>query len=150
MKTINKLPVVVALAVFILMGLVRAQASELLFSQFSDGQSAYGPSELWNPAGVNSEVADDFDVAGNIDRVFASDYPVLFWLRDVLPQCTSVFDFGGHVGVACKDAGTVVEIEEHRITRTWTGFNKPTAHLFNRRDNKLYVGCAGQLYVIHL
>ncbi|PYK09668.1 MAG: hypothetical protein DME65_11490 [Verrucomicrobia bacterium] len=74
MKTINKLPVVVALAVFILMGLVRAQASELLFSQFSDGQSAYGPSELWNPAGVNSEVADDFDVAGNIDRVFASGF----------------------------------------------------------------------------
>ena len=57
---------------------------------------------------------------------------------------------GGHVWVACKDAGTVVEIEEHRITRTWTGFNKPTALLFNRRDNKLYVGCAGQLYVIHL
>ena len=53
MKIINKFPVVVVLAAFIWAGLVRAQASELLFSQSSDGQSAYGPSELWAPAGVN-------------------------------------------------------------------------------------------------
>jgi len=49
--------------------MVRAQASELLFSQLSDGQSTYGPSELWKPAGINSEVADDFEVIGNIDRL---------------------------------------------------------------------------------
>jgi hypothetical protein len=74
MKIINKFPVVVVLAAFIWAGLVRAQASELLFSQSSDGQSAYGPSELWAPAGVNSEVADDFNIVGNIDRVFASGF----------------------------------------------------------------------------
>jgi hypothetical protein len=51
-----------------------AQASELLFSQSSDGQSAYGPSQLWTPAGINSELADDFEVIGNIDRVFASGF----------------------------------------------------------------------------
>ena len=38
MKIINKFPVVVVLAAFIWAGLVRAQASELLFSQLSDGQ----------------------------------------------------------------------------------------------------------------
>jgi len=74
MKTINKFPAVVVLAAFIWAGLVQAHASELLFSQLSDGQSTYGPSELWAPNGVNSEVADDFDVVGNIDRVFASGF----------------------------------------------------------------------------
>src|SRR4030095_24937 len=74
MKIINKFPVVVVLAAFIWAGLVQAHASELLFSQLSDGQSTYGPSELWAPTGVNSEVADDFDVVGNIDRVFASGF----------------------------------------------------------------------------
>jgi hypothetical protein len=51
-----------------------AQASELLFSQSSDGQSAYGLSELWPSAGINSEAADDFEAIGNIDRVFASGF----------------------------------------------------------------------------
>jgi hypothetical protein len=55
-------------------GMVRAQASDLIFSQMSDGQSTYGPSELWTAAGINSEVADDFDVVGNIDRVVASGF----------------------------------------------------------------------------
>ena len=60
---------------FVFVGLAcTAQGGELVFSQMSDGQSTYGPSELWTPAGVNSEVADDFEVVGNIDRVFASGF----------------------------------------------------------------------------
>jgi hypothetical protein len=51
-----------------------AQASDLLFSQSSDGQSTYGPSQLWPAAGINSEAADDFEAIGNIDRVFASGF----------------------------------------------------------------------------
>lgn len=35
-----------------------------------------------------------------ITRVFPSDYPMLFWLREVLPDARRVFDFGGHVGIA--------------------------------------------------
>ena len=73
MKIINKFPVVI-FAPLICAAMVRAQASELLFSQLSDGQSTYGPSELWTPAGINSEVADDFEVIGNIDRVFAQGF----------------------------------------------------------------------------
>src|SRR6478736_5295760 len=49
-------------------------ASELLFSQNADGQSTYGPSELWPAASVNSEIADDFDVVANIDRVSAGGF----------------------------------------------------------------------------
>ena len=44
------------------------------YSQAVDGQSAFGPSEVWTPSNINSEVADDFDVVGNIDRVFANGY----------------------------------------------------------------------------
>src|ERR1043166_4572710 len=51
-----------------------AHASDLLFSQASDGQSTYGPSEMWTAAGINSQVADDFEVTGNIDRVIASGF----------------------------------------------------------------------------
>jgi IPT/TIG domain-containing protein len=49
-------------------------ASELLFSQNADGQSTYGPSQLWSASGVNSEIADDFNVVANIDRVYASGF----------------------------------------------------------------------------
>jgi len=44
---------------------------ELVFSQASDNQSMYGPSQLWPSTGTNSEVTDDFLVKGRIDRVVA-------------------------------------------------------------------------------
>lgn len=34
-----------------------------------------------------------------LDRVFPDDYPLLFWLERLLPELTSIFDFGGHVGL---------------------------------------------------
>jgi IPT/TIG domain-containing protein len=49
-------------------------ASELLFSQNADGQSTYGPSQLSSASGVNSEIADDFNVIANIDRVYVSGF----------------------------------------------------------------------------
>ena len=51
-----------------------AAASDLLFSQNADGQSTYGPSQLWSASNVNSEIADDFNVVANIDRVYASGF----------------------------------------------------------------------------
>ncbi len=51
-----------------------ARAGELIFSQYSDGQSTYGPSQLWQGTGVNSEVADEFNVTANIDRVSAAGF----------------------------------------------------------------------------
>src|SRR5687767_2054500 len=46
-----------------------ATAGELIFSQYSDNQSTFGPSQFWPATGVNSEVADDFNVVANIDRI---------------------------------------------------------------------------------
>jgi len=57
---------------------------------------------------------------------------------------------GGHVWVACRDNGTVVEISEHHVTRTWTGFNRPTALQFNPRNHSLYVADSQKVYVIHI
>jgi hypothetical protein len=48
--------------------------SELVFSQYSDNQSTYGPSHAWPSTGSNSEVADDFEVKGRIDRVVADGF----------------------------------------------------------------------------
>ena len=47
---------------------------ELVFSQYSDNQSKYGPSQAWSFTGTNSEVADDFVVKGRIDRVVADGF----------------------------------------------------------------------------
>jgi chitobiase/beta-hexosaminidase-like protein len=74
MKTHIKFSVLISLAVSLLFGVATSPASDLLYTQFSDSQSTFGPSELWSPSNVNSEVADDFNVIGNIDRVFASGF----------------------------------------------------------------------------
>ncbi len=57
---------------------------------------------------------------------------------------------GGHVYVACRDNGTVVEITEHQVTRSWTGFNQPTAIQYNPRNHSLYVADSQRVYVIHI
>jgi putative methyltransferase (TIGR04325 family) len=33
-------------------------------------------------------------------RVFAMDYPVMFWLSRLLPQCRLLFDWGGNIGLS--------------------------------------------------
>jgi hypothetical protein len=47
---------------------------ELVFSQSSDKQSMYGPSQLWPSTGTTSEITDDFVVKGRIDRVEVEAY----------------------------------------------------------------------------
>ena len=70
MKTMKPL---MAAAIAVCLGAIaaRAQASDLLFSQLVDGQSVFGPSDIWTQSHVDREVADDFDVVGSIDRVVA-------------------------------------------------------------------------------
>ena len=63
-----------ALAALLWVSTSSAIASELIYSQQSDNQSTYGPSQLWSASGVNSEVADDFNVAADIDRVHAGGF----------------------------------------------------------------------------
>ncbi|MEY2504708.1 MAG: hypothetical protein QOG27_988, partial [Verrucomicrobiota bacterium] len=51
-----------------------ARGGELIYSQSSDNQSTFGPSQLWAATGVNSEVADEFNVVANIDRVYTGGF----------------------------------------------------------------------------
>ena len=51
-----------------------ARAGQLIYSQYSDGQSAFGPSQVWPATGANSEIADEFDVVANIDGVYARGF----------------------------------------------------------------------------
>src|SRR6188768_405014 len=74
MKTAIKFSRFVAGAMLLLSGTATIRAGDLLFNQSPDNQSTFGPSELWAPANVNSEIADDFDLIGNIDRVFANGF----------------------------------------------------------------------------
>lgn len=62
------------LAALLLVSGPSATAGELIYSQLSDNQSTFGPSQLWSPTGVNSEVADDFNVVANIDRISAGGF----------------------------------------------------------------------------
>ncbi|HEX7334617.1 MAG TPA: PQQ-binding-like beta-propeller repeat protein [Pyrinomonadaceae bacterium] len=64
--------IIVPVLVLCLAGVVTG--GELVFSQYSDNQSKYGPSQAWSFNGTNSEVADDFVVKGRIDRVVADGF----------------------------------------------------------------------------
>jgi hypothetical protein len=85
MKTTPKFCTVVALAGLLVSATARAQTSGLIFSQPVDNQSTFGPSQLWAPSGTNSEVADDFNVIGNIDRLVANGFVWGTW------QCEGVY-----------------------------------------------------------
>ena len=73
MKT-NPQILLTVLAAFLWVSSPSARAGELIYSQYSDNQSAYGPSQLWAATNVNSEVADEFNVVANIDRVSAGGF----------------------------------------------------------------------------
>ena len=73
MKTITAVLLTV-LAALLWISVPSVLASELVFSQSSDNQSTYGPSLVWSADNVNAEVADDFNVAANIDRVSAGGF----------------------------------------------------------------------------
>jgi putative methyltransferase (TIGR04325 family) len=45
-----------------------------------------------------------------VDRVFAYDYPVLFWLRPLLRPDIAIFDLGGHVGVHYHAYGRLLDL----------------------------------------
>src|SRR5262245_32331073 len=45
-----------------------------------------------------AEAASMYD--SRLDRVFISDYPMLFWLDRLLKPNASIFDLGGHVGLS--------------------------------------------------
>src|SRR4249920_2805602 len=44
-----------------------------------------------------------------MDKARSSDYPLLFWLDKALAECSSVFDYGGNIGVSYYKFGRYVK-----------------------------------------
>ena len=83
------------IASFILLTLASAvRASELVFSQSSDTQSVYGPSQASPVTGNNSEVADDFVLKGRIDRVVAKGF--LWSTTDFQGVYIRIYEYGAN------------------------------------------------------
>jgi putative methyltransferase (TIGR04325 family) len=67
-----------------------------VFSSFDEAARS-APSQA--PIGYDTAEAGQM-YRDRMERVYSSDYPVLFWLRDVFRDGRRVFDLGGHVGVS--------------------------------------------------
>jgi len=48
----------------------------------------------------SDNVASVLRVADERFRICAFDYPIMFWLQQLMPQCTLLFDLGGNVGIS--------------------------------------------------
>jgi hypothetical protein len=68
--------------------------AELVFSQSSDTQSVYGPSQAWPVNGNNSEVADDFVLKGRIDRVVAKGF--MWSTTDFQGAYVRIYEYGAN------------------------------------------------------
>jgi putative methyltransferase (TIGR04325 family) len=65
------------------------------YASFEDALSAIPPRKTVGYD--NKELASWY--RERLDQVQTEDYPVLFWLRRLLSDINSVFDFGGHIGL---------------------------------------------------
>lgn len=67
-----------------------------LFDTFGEAAKAVPASR---PAGYDTAEAGQM-YRDRLEHVYPSDYPVLLWLKELLPSVRRVFDLGGHVGIA--------------------------------------------------
>jgi len=71
--------------------------------QFRGVYATFAEAEASTPPGARVGY-DHAELAGmyrhRMEKANQSDYPVLFWLKDILDERSFVFDVGGHVGVA--------------------------------------------------
>lgn len=66
-----------------------------VYRSFAEARAAFPARPLGFDSEAMTTLYDD-----RLERVFSSDYPALFWLRDALEDARRLFDFGGHVGVS--------------------------------------------------
>lgn len=94
--TMKKLTELIISSLLLLSLASAVRGSELVFSQSSDTQSVYGPSQAWPFTGKNSEVADDFVLKGRIDRVVAKGY--MWGSADFQGVYIRIYEFGANNG----------------------------------------------------
>jgi putative methyltransferase (TIGR04325 family) len=52
------------------------------------------------PLKVGFDNAEAAHFMGHMGSVFASDYPILFWLQRLMKETSIIFDFGGYLGIS--------------------------------------------------
>src|SRR5262245_43873588 len=68
-----------------------------VFKTFEEAQKSSPPSK---PIGYDNQAAADLYLE-RTRRVYPADYPVMFWLDKLFQSgARSVFEFGGHIGIA--------------------------------------------------
>lgn len=96
-----------------------AGGSELVFSQYSDNQSTYGPSQSWPSTGTNNEVADDFVVRGRIDRVVAEGFS---WSTvDFQGVYIRFYEFGPDNAPGALQQEYYLPASDPNLTHDWAG-----------------------------
>lgn len=67
-----------------------------VYSNFADASRAAPPAK---PVGYDSAESANWYL-GKLNGVSQEDYPVIYWLREAFADSHSIFEIGGHVGVA--------------------------------------------------
>lgn len=75
-----------------------------VYRDFAEANAAIGPTASYDSSDGAQLYRD------RLDQVFPEDYPLLFWLRPLVPTLTRVFDFGGHVGLHWYAFRTVLDL----------------------------------------
>lgn len=89
-----------------------------IYSNFSD---AIGDIPRNITLGYNNTDSSDM-YQKFMNAIRECDYPVLFWLERILPGCTRIFDYGGHVGFLYYTFNRYITLNKHA---TWTVFDVP-------------------------
>jgi putative methyltransferase (TIGR04325 family) len=66
---------------------------------YPDFASAVAAAPKDKPIGFDNE-ASSLRLADDRHHIFPSDYPILFWLKSLLGEHDTVFDYGGNVGIS--------------------------------------------------
>jgi putative methyltransferase (TIGR04325 family) len=74
---------------------IRASQYRWIYPSFDEAAQSVPNSRK---IGFNHPEASDLYLS-HAEQLMPSDYPVLYWLHPIMDQCTSLFDFGGNIGM---------------------------------------------------
>lgn len=89
---------------------------------FETFEEALAQAPRYKPHGYDDAGSNDW-YQTKLERITLDDYPVVFWLREALANSSSVFEVGGHVGVAYYGFSTVLRYPQGL---TWTICDVPS------------------------
>lgn len=103
--------------------------TNLFYGVYPDFAAATRDMPRTKPAGYdNPEPAAMY--GDRLTRVFPADYPVLFWLDRLVKTERSLFDFGGHVGIAYYSYRRYLKFSDDF---KWTVYDVPAVREHGRK-----------------